>query len=110
MISFKTTKVAKTPKLDFSQWTKEEEVKPRTLREIEREVGFPFDAKVVVGLSREQLVRQDDRILQVGAIVTLIGLDENDTRGFVGYEDAPLFTMSVIADFPRWVLLGARNF
>lgn len=87
--------------IDFSVWTKEEEVKPRTLREIEREVGFPFAAKAV---------REGNCIISfpLGSIATFTGWS-GDNAVSPHPRRGSRSGWGTHADYPRWILLGDKT-
>ena len=95
--------------IDFSVWTKEEEVKPRTLREIEREVGFPFATKAVV---KPPPPGDDIQHLPTGTVIRFVCVSdwEDDEETF--QSDIPIPPWGdrhVYANVPRWVLLGDKT-
>lgn len=99
----------KAPKIDFFQWTKEEELRPRTLRELAAEVGFPFAAKAVAETKKRS--EDTEEPLSVGEVVRISGPSSWRPGSYDSdiYREGWALPLSIAGDVPRWILLGDRT-
>lgn len=103
-----TKQRTRKPKIDFSQWTKEEKIEPKTLAECHAEAGgFPFSVKALSDHPEYSLNSPK------GTERTYIGTHD-ELGGFVGLHHPYTCTQNnilVVADkslYARWQLLGHK--
>jgi hypothetical protein len=103
----------KAPKIDFSQWTKEEKAEVKTLREIADEVGFPFAARAVSDLPLDENPdgvpgeRSGDVVRAIKECPKFAGGIVLDIHPYNSPNGDRI--VSTIGKLRRWVLLGHKS-
>lgn len=103
------TTTTKAPKIDFFQWTQPVEERPRTLREIEAEVGLPFAARAAAETKRRP--EDSEEPVPVGEVVRITGPSAwlpGSYDSDIYIDDHPL-ALAIAGDVPRWILVGHRT-
>ena len=97
-------------KLDYSEWTKEKKVVPRTLREIANEVGFPFAARAIIDLPAPSYTH----VITTGSVISVIRDPTKEEIRKCGIKEDWIVATGatyppIRADVPRWELLGDKT-